>query len=289
MVNPSSMNGKTVLVTGATSGMGMVIALALAENGAAVIVHGRNAKKAEDAVKEIKEKTGNPSIYFLVADFSKLEDVRKLAADVKKNFERLDVLINNAGAVFGKRTISADGHELTFQVNYLCHFLLTNLLLDLLKKSAPSRVVNISSGLHERGRIDFEDLNMNKKYNPNKAYANSKLANVLFTYELAKRLEGTGITVNVSNPGMAKTHLGYDSGGLTSFSKKFIDLFGKSAEKGAETTIFLATSPEVETISGKYFEDKKVEQTSEITYDSSTAAKLWKVSMELTGLEPKVP
>ena len=289
MESSSPMSGKTVLITGATSGMGHATAMALARLGAAIIVHGRSEAKAKTVVDAIKEETGNPTIYYLLADFSKLEDVRHMAAEVKKNFQHLDVLVNNAGGVFAKHTLSPDGIEMTFQVNYLSHFLLTNLLLDLLRSSAPSRIISISSGLHERGRIDFEDPNMNRKYNGNKSYANSKLAQVMFTYDLAKRLEGTGVTVNAVNPGLVKTHLAYDSGGLMSFSKKFVDLFGKSAEKGADTAVYLATSADVQSLSGKYFEDKKPEQTSEISYDSSTAARLWRISQELTGLVSKGP
>jgi NAD(P)-dependent dehydrogenase (short-subunit alcohol dehydrogenase family) len=196
----------------------------------------------------------------------------------------LDVLVNNVGAVFSKRQESVDGIELTLQVNYLGHFLLTNLLLDMLKASAPSRIVNISSGVHERGRIDFEDLQMNRKFSGQKAYASSKLAQVLFTYELAKRLEGSAVTCNASNPGLAKTHLGYDAGLLTSLSKRFVDIFGKSAEKAAETTIYLATSPEVERVSGKYFEEKQEAESSEMSYNTSAAQRLWDASLRLTKL-----
>lgn len=284
MDSSSSMSGKTVLVTGATSGIGEAAALAMAKLGASVVVHGRNAALAESVVSAIKEETSNPSIYYLIADFSKMEEVRHLAAEVKKNFPRLDVLVNNAAAVYAKHILSTDGVEMTFQVDYLSHFLLTNLLLDTLKASAPSRIINVSASQHERGRLDFEDLNMAKKYNGNKSYANAKLAMVMFTYDLAKRLEGTGVTVNAVSPGLVKTNLALDSGGLITFSKKFIDIFGKSPEKGTETIVYLAQSPDVQSISGKYFEDKKVEQTSETSYDASTTARLWKVSEELTSL-----
>ncbi len=277
----STMVGKVVLITGATSGMGRVTALALATYGATVVIHGRDADKAKEAVEEIKEETKNPAIYYLLADFEKLDDVRRMAGEFRREFHRLDVLINNAGAVFGKRQESADGIELTFQVNYLSHFLLTNMLLDMLRSSAPSRIVNISSGVHERGHIDFEDLQMTRKYSGQKAYASSKLAEVLFTYELARRLEGSGVTCNASNPGLAKTHLGYDAGLITSLSKRFVDIFGKSAEKSAETTIFIATSPELEKVSGKYFEDKEEAESSEMSYNDGAAKRLWEASMAL--------
>lgn len=273
-----------MLITGATSGMGKATARALATYGATVVVHGRDEEKAKETVETIKEETKNPAIYYIVKDFEKLGDVRLLASEFQRQFHRLDVLVNNVGAVFSKRQESVDGVELTLQVNYLGHFLLTNLLLDMLKASAPSRIVNISSGLHERGRIDFEDLQMNRKYSGQKAYASSKLAQVLFTYELAKRLDGSAVTCNASNPGLAKTHLGYDAGLLTSLSKRFVDIFGKSAEKAAETTIYLATSPEVERVSGKYFEEKQEAESSEMSYNTSAAQRLWDASLRLSKL-----
>lgn len=280
----STMVGKVVLVTGATSGMGKVTARVLATYGATVVIHGRDEEKAKETVEEIKEETKNPAVYYVLADFEKLDEVRIMANEFRSRFHRLDVLINNAGAVFSKRQESLDSIELTLQVNYLSHFLLTNLLLDMLKASAPARVVNVSSGVHERGRIDFEDLQMTRKYSGQKAYASSKLALVLFTYELARMLEGSGVTCNVSNPGLAKTHLGYDAGLLTSLSKRFVDIFGKSAEKSAETTIFIASSPEVSKVSGKYFEEKEEAESSEMSYSTSAAKKLWDVSLRLTKL-----
>jgi len=280
----STMVGKVVLVTGATSGMGKVTARALATYGATVVIHGRDEEKAKETVEEIKDETKNPAVYYLLADFEKLDDVRIMANEFRSRFHRLDVLINNAGAVFSKRQESLDAIELTLQVNYLSHFLLTNLLLDMLKASAPSRVVNVSSGVHERGHIDFEDLQMTRKYSGQKAYASSKLALVLFTYELARMLEGSGVTCNASNPGLAKTHLGYDAGLLTSLSKRFVDIFGKSAEKSAETTIFIASSPELSKVSGKYFEEKEEAESSEMSYNTSAAKKLWDISLRLTKL-----
>ena len=280
----STLVGRVVLITGATSGIGKATASALAAYGASVVIHGRDEEKAKETVEEIREETKNPAVYYILADFEKLDEVRFLANEFRRQFHRLDVLINNAGAVFGKRQESADGIELTLQVNYLCHFLVTNLLLDMLKASSPSRVLNVSSGVHEHGHIDFEDLQMTRKYSGQKAYASSKLAQVLFTYELARRLEGSGVTCNASNPGLAKTHLGYDAGLLTSLSKRFVDIFGKSAEKAADTTIFLASSPEVERVSGKYFEDRKEAESSEMSYNMGAAKRLWEVSLKLTNL-----
>lgn len=285
----STMVGKVVLITGATSGMGMAAAKSLALYGSTVVIHGRDEAKAKETVEELREETKNPAVYYILADFERMSEVRRLADEFRRQFHRLDVLINNAGAVFGKRQESEEGLELTMQVNYFSHFLLTNLLLDMMKGSAPSRIVNVSSGLHERGHIDFEDLQMTKKYSGQKAYSSSKLAQVLFTYELARRLEGTGVTCNASNPGLAKTHLGYDAGLLTSLSKRFVDLFGKSAEKAAETTIFLASSSDVANVTGKYFEEKEEAESSEMSYNTGAAQRLWEMSMRITklGEEPK--
>lgn len=278
------MIGKVALITGATSGMGEATAYALAAQGATVVLHGRDGKRARELAESIQERTKNPAVYFLLADLGSFEAVRILAADFQRDFHRLDVLVNNAGAVFSRREESMNGHELTLQVNYLSHFLLTNLLLGMLKESSPSRVINVTSTIHERGRIDFDDLQMNRKFSGQKAYATSKLAMLLFTYELARRLEGSGVTCNASNPGIAKTSLGYDSGLIASLSRRVVDLFGKSAEKGAETTIYLATSREVERTSGKYFEDQAESESSELSYDASSAKRLWEASLRLTGL-----
>lgn len=281
---PTTMVGKVVLITGATSGIGKATATALAAYGASVVVHGRDEDKAKETVEQIREETKNPAVYYILADFERLDEVKSLANEFRRQFHRLDVLVNNVGAVFGKRQESVDGIELTLQVDYLSHFLVTVLLLDMLKASAPSRIVNVSSGVHERGHIDLEDLQMTRKYSGQKAYASSKLAQVLFTYELARRLEGSGVTCNASNPGLAKTHLGYDAGLLTSLSKRFVDLFGKSAEKAAETTIYLATSPELERVTGKYFEDKQEVESSEMSYNTSAAKRLWEISLRMTKM-----
>ena len=278
------MVGKVAFITGATSGMGEATAYALSAQGATVVLHGRDRKKARKLAEEIGERTKNPAVYFLVADLGRLGDVRDLASDFRREFHRLDVLVNNAGAVFGRREESEDGFELTLQVNYLSHFLLTHLLLDVLKDGAPARVINVTSSIHERGRIDFEDLQMTKKYSGQKAYASSKLAMVLFTYELARRLEGSDVTCNASNPGIAKTDLGYDAGLIASLSRRVVDLFGKSAEKGADNTIFLATSDRLNGVTGKYFEDCQECESSEMSYDEGSARKLWSASMRMVGL-----
>lgn len=267
--------------------MGQATATALSALGATVVIHGRDAKLAEEVVASIREEAKNPAVYYLLADLGDLQEVRSMAGAFRREFHRLDVLVNNAGAVFGKRQESSDGLEMTFQVNYLSHFLLTNLLLDVLCDCAPSRIVNVSATQHERGRLDFEDLQMTKKYSAQKAYSSSKLATMLFTYELARRNECKGVTCNASNPGLAKTHLGYNAGLLTSLSKRMTDLLGKSAEKAAETTIYLATSPELDGVSGKYFEDKEEQESSEMSYSGDMARRLWQVSMELCGLSKR--
>ncbi|MEM0448414.1 MAG: SDR family oxidoreductase [Methanomassiliicoccales archaeon] len=278
------MFGKVVLITGSTSGIGLVTATAISAMGATVVIHGRDARLAQEVVMEIKEKTKNPAVYFLLADLGNLSEVRSMADRFRRNFHRLDVLVNNAGAMFGKRQESVDGLEMTFQVNYLSHFLLTNLLIDMLCESAPARIVNVSATQHERGRLDFNDLQMKKKYSAQKAYAASKLAVMLFTYEMARRISCKGVTCNAVNPGLAKTQLGYRSGLLTSLSKRMTDLLGKSAEKAAETTIYLATAPELEGVTGKYFEDKVEQESSEMSYNQEMAKRLWEVSMELCKL-----
>lgn len=279
----TDMKNKVILVTGGTSGIGKVAATELARMGASVVIVGRNHGKTAAIVEEIRAQTDNIRVDGLVADLSSLAEVRKLAADFKKRYQRLDVLLNNAGAVFTQRQVSADGYEMTFALNHLNYFLLTNLLLDVLKASAPARIVNVSSGAHTGGRLDFSDL-QSEKYSSWKAYSNSKLANVYFTYELARRLQGTGVTVNALHPGFVATNFGVSNGGFMQGIMKVAQLGAISPEKGAQTSIYLASSPEVEGVTGKYFSDKKETRSSAISYDEAIAAQLWDVSEKLTGL-----
>jgi len=272
------------LITGATSGIGKATAMGLANMGASVVMVGRDRGRGEAAMAEIKEKSGNASVDLMLADLSSQGQIRRLANEFKEAYPRLDVLINNAGIFLSKRVVTADGIEMTFAVNHLAYFLLTNLLLDVLERSAPSRVVNVSSGAQSNGTIDFDGLQGEKGYKGTKAYSQSKLANVLFTYELARRLEGTGVTANCVHPGAVRTNFGSGSSGLFGFMVRASRPLMISPEKGAETSIYLASSPEVEGVSGKYFIKKAEARSSDESYDETVARRLWEVSAELTNL-----
>ena len=291
MAKPSNlMHGKICLVTGATSGIGQVTARALAEQGATVIVVGRNREKSAATVSQIQQQTGNPAVEFLLADLSSQQAIRQLVQQFQSRYQRLHVLVNNAGAVFGQRQESVDGIEMTLAVNYLAPFLLTNLLLDTLLASAPARIINVSSGLHTGARIELDNLQGQRRYVGfqfgQSAYGQAKLALIMFTYELARRLAGTGVTVNALSPGMVATNLGRDAGGFMSLMKRLADLFALSPEEGAQTSIYLATSPEVEGVSGQYFDKKKAVPSSPASYDQAVASQLWRVSEAMTGLRP---
>jgi NAD(P)-dependent dehydrogenase (short-subunit alcohol dehydrogenase family) len=212
------------------------------------------------------------------------KEIRKLADDFKSKFKRLDILVNNAGAVFNKRFETVDGLEMTFALNHLSYFLLTNLLLDTIKASVPSRIINVSSDAHKGAKINFDDLQGKTKYGTMRAYGQSKLANILFTYELARKLEGSGVTSNVLHPGFVASSFGSNMTGVFRLVLRFLHLFALSPEKGAETSIYLATSPNVANTTGKYFVKKKEVRTSAESYDEKVAEKLWKVSEELTKL-----
>jgi retinol dehydrogenase-14 len=278
------MSEKICLITGATSGIGKATAMGLANMGASVAMVGRDRDRGEAVMAEIKEGSGNGSVDLMLADVSSQEEIRRLADEFKEAYPRLDVLINNAGVFLSKRITTVDGMETTFAVNHLAYFLLTNLLLDLLKASAPSRIVNVSSGAQSNGTIDFDDLQGEKGYKGTKAYSQSKLANVLFTYELARRLEGTGVTANCLHPGAVKTNFGSGSSGVFGFMVRALRPLMISPEKGAETSIYLASSPEVEGLSGRYFVKKAEARSSDVSYDERIARRLWDVSAELTNL-----
>ena len=277
-----SPKGKTVLVTGATSGIGLVTARELARMGAQVTIISRNAGKCATVAESIKAGTGSP-VEFISADLSTLAGIMQAAANFKQRHTHLDVLVNNAGALFTKRVLTADGYETTFALNHLNYFLLTILLLDILKSSSPARIVNVSSHAHEGASIDFGNLQGEKHFNGMQAYGQSKLANVLFTYELARRLEGTGVTVNALHPGFIATGFARNTGALYNFGMSLIGPFIRKPEQGAQTSIYLACSPEVEGVTGKYFVDCKPVRSSPLSYDQSLAEKLWQVSLELTG------
>jgi NAD(P)-dependent dehydrogenase (short-subunit alcohol dehydrogenase family) len=268
------MIGKICLVTGATDGIGKVTARALAQAGATVIGVGRNAEKIEAVKTEIGDTVG--SLEFLKADLSSQAQVRALAGEFKSKYDRLHVLVNNAGALFPRYRESEDGIEMTFALNHLSYFLLTNLLLDTIRASAPARIINVSSNAHEGNTIDFDDLEHRKHYREWTAYGASKLANILFTYELARRLEGTGVTVNAVHPGFVNTNFQRAAG---------LNMRGPlSPEEGADTQIWLAVSADVESITGKYFVRRRDTRSSDISYDSAIARRLWEVSEKMTGL-----
>jgi retinol dehydrogenase-12 len=279
------MQNKICLVTGATNGIGKVTALELAKMGATVIVVGRNPDKTEAVVNELRAQSGSDRVDKALADLSSLAEVRALAENFKRKYSRLDVLVNNAGAYFGKRQVSADGYEMTFALNHLSYFLLTALLLDVLKASAPSRIVNVASDAHRTAPLDFDDLQAEKKFNGLVVYGRSKLANILFTYELAKRLQGTNVTANTLHPGFVATGFGADSGALMRIGIKITArLMGVSVEEGAQTTIYLASSPEVEGVTGKYFQKCKPAQSSAASYDVDARERLWQISEQLCGV-----
>ncbi|MGD0877437.1 MAG: SDR family oxidoreductase [Anaerolineales bacterium] len=278
----NSIKGKTVLVSGGTNGLGLVTARELARMGAQVTILSRNLEKCAAIAEAIKVDTGNP-VEFIAADLSSLAGIMQGAASFKQRHTHLQVLVNNAGAMFFRRKVTPDGFEMTFALNHLNYFLLTNLLLDVLKASAPARIVNVSSGAHMRGTIEFDNLQSERHFAAMQAYGQSKLANVLFTYELARRLEGSGVTANALHPGFVFTGFAHNNGALFNFGMKLIGPFIRQADQGAQTIIFLASSAEVEGISGKYFIDSKAVDSSPLSYDKELAEKLWQVSLELTG------
>lgn len=278
------MKGKVVLITGASSGIGKASAMGLARMGASLVLICRNEEKGEAARGEIVKATGNFSIELLLADLLKQKEVRRVAAEFKTNHPRLDVLINNAGASFVGYAETEDGIERTMAINYFTPFLLTNLLLDTLKGGISSRVVNVTSSEHNAGNLDLDNIGRDRRMGRvgAEAYRRSKLAVVLFTYELARRLQGTGVTATCVNPGAVRTNIWSNVGAYTLLFRLF-SVFMQSPEKGAEGSIFLASSPEVGGVTGKYFDKKVPRRSSEATYDELLAKKLWDISLNMTG------
>lgn len=277
------MSGRVCMVTGANSGIGKIIARELAQSGATVIMVCRDHEKGEKAREEICAGRKNLSIELMIADFSSLDSVRRLVRDFKTRHDKLHLLINNAGLIIGKRVATTDNLETTFQVNYLSHFLLTNLLLNTLKQSAPSRIVNVSSVAHFRGHMEMDDLQGEKEFSAMKSYSQSKLAQVIFTRELAKRMKGSGVTVNSVHPGAVRTRWG-DEAGLLGIGIRVARPFMISPERGARTPLFVATSPDIEGITGEYFSKSEVTKSSKESYDESISEKLWDLSVKLSGL-----
>ena len=276
------MNSKLIMITGANAGIGKVAALELAKQGHHIVMVCRSRERGRAAQAEIKTESGKEQVDLLIADLSVQADIHQLAAEFKQTYERLDVLVNNAGAIFDKREETVDGLERTFALNHMGYFQLTDLLLDVLKASAPARIINVSSDAHRRGSINFDDLPHEKNYSGFPVYSDSKLANVLFTYELARRLEGSGVTANALHPGFVNTNFGSTMSSIPAFFIGIISrLFAMSPEKGAETIIYLASSPEVEGVTGKYFVEKKATRSSKESYDEAVAKRLWEVSEQL--------
>lgn len=279
-----TMTGKTVLVTGGTGGIGLATAAGLAGLGARVGIVGRDQQRADAAAERLRRAAGEVDVF--TADVASQRQVRRLAEQVLAAYPRLDVLVNNVGGYWATRHETEDGLERTFAVNHLAPFLLTNLLLDRLRSSAPARVVTVSSGAQSMGRIDFDDLMGDRSYNGQRAYNQSKLANVMFTFELARRLEGTGVTATVLHPGVVRTSFGQeDSGRWMRLMLPVARPFMKSPEEGAATSIHLASSPIVEGVTGQYFASSRPREASRASYDTGAAARLWEVSAELVGIE----
>lgn len=277
----ASIQGKTILITGATSGIGLAMARELAAKGGYITLVGRNAAKLATVAEQIRNQTGNQNIDTILADLSTHAGVQLTAHEFKKRHTRLDVLINNAGAIYMSRHLSKDGLEMTFALNHLNYFHLTNLLLDVLKASAPARIINVASDAHRGQVIDFDNLQGEKSYSGWTAYGRSKLMNVLFTYELARRLEGKGVTVNAMHPGFVASGFGKNNGALMSLAMKLISPIARTTEEGASTGIYLASSMEVENVSGKYFVDKQAVDSDPVSYNQETAGRLWEISLEM--------
>lgn len=268
-----SISEKTILITGATDGLGRRTAEELASRGARVLLHGRDPERAVETRREIEEKTGNDSLGYYLADLSSFEQVRGMAEQIRSREERMDVLVNNAGVILPERREAGGGVEMTFAVNYLSHFLLTRLLLPLLRKSSPARVVNVAS-VGQRP-LDFDDVMLKRGYDPMRAYAQSKLAMIMDAFELAGELEGTGVTANALHP-------------ATLMDTKMVrEAFGaaqSSVEEGVEATLYLATDPELENTTGRYFDGKRESRANRQAYDESARERLRRLSEELTGL-----
>jgi NAD(P)-dependent dehydrogenase (short-subunit alcohol dehydrogenase family) len=287
------MTGKTVLITGATHGIGLAAARELAGRDATVVLTGRSAGRCAAAAGLLRATHPNATVEWLIGDLAVQSDVRELAAEYQRRYDRLDVLVNNAGTIEPKASYTAEGIERTLAVNHLGPFLLTNLLADLLIASAPSRVITVASVAHERGRIDFTDLELRRRYRPFQAYARSKLANLLFTYELARRLEGTDVTANAMNPGLVRTGLGRHQGLVPSLGYLVTHLIYRrhslTPEQGADTIVYLSSAPDVASTTGEYFYQRKPVASSAASHDAAAAEQLWGLSEQLTGVQWRVP
>jgi len=284
------MVGKIVLITGGTGGIGKATAIGLARLGARVGITGRDVARTGQVAADIRAASGNPAVDPFAADMSSQAEVRRLAVAVLETYPRLDVLINNVGGFWAHRHPTADGLERTFALNHLAPFLLTNLLLDRLKASAPARVVTVSSGAQSAGRIDFNDLQSARNYSGQRAYSQSKLANIMFTNELARRLEGTGVTASSVHPGVVRTNFGAeDQAWLFTVVSKVVLPFLKTPAQGAQTSIYLASSPDVDGVTGQFFAGGKPKTANRVAYDTDMTARLWSVSADLVGMTSAIP
>jgi retinol dehydrogenase-12 len=279
------MGDKICVVTGANSGIGLEIVRGLARQGETVVLVGRDERRLADARAQVQRDTGSEQLDVLLADFAALDSVRACAAAFRERYDRLDVLVNNAGLVLNRREVTRDGYEKTLQINHLAPFLLTGLLLDRVEASAPARIVNVSSDAHRAGRLDFDDLQSERSYRAFRVYGTTKLCNVLFTIELARRLEGSGVTANAVHPGFVRTNFGRNNAGPYRASIKLLqNLVALSPQQGAQTPLYVATSPEVEAVTGRYFVKCQVQVPAGAARDAETARRLWAVSEQLTGL-----
>jgi retinol dehydrogenase 14 len=287
MPDARPMTGKVVLVTGGTGGIGKATAIGLAALGARVGITGRDLGRAEQAAVEIRTRSGNPAVDPFAAEMSSQAEVRRLAVAVLDAYPRLDVLVNNVGGFWAHRHSTADGVERTFAVNHLASFLLTNLLLDRLKASAPSRVVTVSSHVQAEGRIDFDDLQGARDYSGQAAYSQSKLANIMFTNELARRLEGTRVTATSLHPGFVRTDFGAeDQAWFFSVISHVVRPFLKTPAQGARSSIYLASSPDIDGVTGQFFVNSMPKTANQVAYDADMTARLWDVSARLVGMTP---
>lgn len=283
MTQPASLRDNVCLITGPTQGIGRAATLAIAKSGPKLVLVVRDPARGRELAEELRA-AGNPNVELLIGDLSSQADVRRVASEFLARHDRLHLLVNNAGAIFMQRQESRDGLEMTFALNHLGYFLLTSLLRDVLVKSAPARIVNVASRAHVRGTIAFDDLQAKRSYSGWSAYSQSKLANILFTRELSRRLQGTGVTCNCLHPGVVSTGFGKNDSGWMRWAVKVAAPFLRTPEQGAATTIFLAQSPAVEGVTGKYFSDCKEIEPSKEARDAEVAKRLWQVSEQLTGL-----
>jgi NAD(P)-dependent dehydrogenase (short-subunit alcohol dehydrogenase family) len=277
-------SGKTIVITGATSGIGRATALGLAPLGSRLILVGRDAGRSEETLAAIRQATGRSDVELVRGDFARLAELRRVAEELSARTEKIDVLVNNAGVTMLKRTLTPDGYETTFAVNHLAYYLLTGLLLPRLRAAAPgARIVNVASDAHRWGALDLDDLQNERGYQAMKVYAQSKTANILFTRELARRLQGSGVSANALHPGAIATRLGRGQGALSELLSRALGLFMKTPEQGARTSIFLASAPELEGVSGRYFANQREKEPLPHARDDAAAARLWQISEQLTG------